>query len=151
MTTEKPTDILPKLPTEMATEKSTKNAPKPKKDSLQTKLKPNRITCRITDFDYNTESRLHCYPATKAIDNRYDEVVDGATNCQKGRDSRVRSVKSYRQVKSLPGGSLPRHAQRLYRKVDRQVYQVDQDATEAAYGERNHEVDRIVTEAGFER
>jgi len=35
-----------------------------------------------------------------AIDNRYDEVVDGATNCQKERDSRVRSVKSYRQVKS---------------------------------------------------
>ena len=49
MTTEKPTDILPKLPTEMATEKSTKSAPKPKKDSLQTKLKPNRISCRMTE------------------------------------------------------------------------------------------------------
>jgi hypothetical protein len=35
-----------------------------------------------------------------AIDNQYDEVLDGATNCQKERDSRVRSVKSYRQVKS---------------------------------------------------
>jgi len=49
MTTKKPTDILPKLPTEMATEKLTKNAPKLKKDSLQTKLKPNRIMCRITE------------------------------------------------------------------------------------------------------
>jgi len=29
MITEKPMDILPKLPTEIATEKSTKNAPKP--------------------------------------------------------------------------------------------------------------------------
>jgi len=41
MNTENPTDILPKLPIEMTTEKSTKNAPKPKKDSLQTKLMPN--------------------------------------------------------------------------------------------------------------
>jgi len=67
MTTEKAMDILPKLPTEMATEKSTKNAP------------------------------------------------------------------------------------RVYRKVDQQVYQVDHDATEAAYRECNHEVDRMVTEAVFER
>jgi len=44
-----------------------------------------------------------------AIVNRYDEVVDGATNFHKEGDSRVRSVKSYRQVKSQPGGSLPRH------------------------------------------
>ena len=49
MTTEKPTDILPKVPTGMPTKNSTKNAPKPKKDSLQTKLKPNRITCQITE------------------------------------------------------------------------------------------------------
>jgi len=66
--TEKPTDILPKLPTEIAAEKSTTNAPKPKIVSLQMKLKPNRITCRITDFDYNPESRLLCYGAMMTID-----------------------------------------------------------------------------------
>jgi len=42
-------NILPKLPTEMVTEKSIKNTPKPKKDSLQMKQTPNRITCRITE------------------------------------------------------------------------------------------------------
>jgi hypothetical protein len=39
MTTEKPTNILSKLPTEMATEKSTKNAPK---------LSPERLSPRNT-------------------------------------------------------------------------------------------------------
>jgi len=38
-----------------------------------------------TDYDYNPESWLHCYQATMAIDNRYDEEdVDGATSFQKG-------------------------------------------------------------------
>ena len=41
---------------------------KPKIVSLQMKLKPNRITCRISDFDYNPESRLLCYGATMTID-----------------------------------------------------------------------------------
>jgi hypothetical protein len=67
MTTEKPTDILPKLPTEMATEKSTKNARKPKIDSLQMKreAEPNsvsnqrEITMTILNHDYTaTEQRL---------------------------------------------------------------------------------------------
>ena len=49
MTTEESTDILPMLPTEMAPEQSTKNAPKPKNNTLQMKLKPNRIKCRITE------------------------------------------------------------------------------------------------------
>ena len=31
------------------------------------------------------------------------------------------------------------------------VYHIDQDATEAAYRQGNHEVDRMVTEADFER
>jgi len=31
------------------------------------------------------------------------------------------------------------------------VYQVDHDSIEAAYQEHNHEVDRIVTEADFQR
>jgi hypothetical protein len=64
--TEKPTDILPKLPTEIGTEKSTKNAPKPKTDSLQTKLKPKpnyvsnhrEISITIPNHDYTaTEPR----------------------------------------------------------------------------------------------
>ena len=39
----------------------------------------------------------------------------------------------------------------VYREVDQQVYQVDQDSTDAGYREHNHEVDRMVTKAGFER
>ena len=108
---------------------------------------------------------------------------------KKEGDSRVRPVKSYRQVKSPRGGSLPRHAPRIrprgsqprratrsrpksptdklkahreavyrgkYREVNRQVYrevyrEVDQESTEAAYQERNHEVDLMVTDADFER
>jgi hypothetical protein len=103
-----------------------------------------------------------------AIDNQYDgEVVDGATKFQKEGDSRVYTIKSYRQVKSPPGGSQPRHAptglqrsptekskahleavcrethRQVYQEVlptgqeyaERQVYQVDQDSTEAAYRE----------------
>jgi hypothetical protein len=34
--------------------------------------------------------------------------------------------------------------------AERHVYQVDQDSTEAAYRERNDEVDRMVTEADFQ-
>jgi hypothetical protein len=67
-------------------------------------------------------------------------------------DSRVRSVKSYRQVNSPPGGSLPRHAPTsLPRSRPRSLLRVDQDFTEVAYRERNHEVDRMVTDADFER
>jgi hypothetical protein len=39
----------------------------------------------------------------------------------------------------------------LYREVNQQVYQVDQDSTEVAYQNRNHEVDQMVTEADFKR
>jgi len=38
-------DILPKLPTEMAAEKSTKTTPMPKQYSLQMTRKPTRMTC----------------------------------------------------------------------------------------------------------
>ena len=87
-----------------------------------------------------------------AIDNRYNYKSSAEQRTfQKGRDSRVNTIKSYRQVESLPRGSLPRHAPRVYREVDRQVYQVDQAATEAAYQARTYEVDRMVTEADFER
>jgi len=62
MTTEKPTDILPKLPTEMAAAMSTKNPPKPKEDSPQdeAKAEPNyvsnhrEITITIQNHNYTT-------------------------------------------------------------------------------------------------
>jgi hypothetical protein len=58
MTTAKPTDILPKLPTGMDTEMSTKNALKPKKDSLQMKQKPElKHVSNNRDIDYNTKSQ----------------------------------------------------------------------------------------------
>ena len=106
-----------------------------------------------------------------AIDNRYDEVVNGTTNFQKEGDSHVRSVKFYRQVKSQPGGSLPRHVptsqkptfksyrqgkksalEAVYHDTHRHVYEeVDQDSTEAAWRECYLEVNWMVTEADFQR
>jgi len=57
-------------------------------------------------------------------------------------DSRVYTIKSYRQVEA--------HRE-VDRELDREVYQeVDQDSTEAAYPEPNQEVDQMVTEADFE-
>ena len=55
-------------------------------------------------------------------------------------DSRVYTIKSYRQVEA--------HREPVYRDTHREV---DQDSTEAAYRERNDEVDRMVTEADFQR
>jgi len=76
-------------------------------------------------------------------------------NFQKGRDSYVYTIKSYRQVKAhWQAGYRDMHPEVdrvVYREVDWQVYQVDQDSTEGAYCERIHEVDRMVTAAGFER
>ena len=64
-------------------------------------------------YDYNPDSRLHCYRALMAIDNQYDgEVVDGGTNFLKEGDSRVTPGKSYRQVKSPRGGSLLKYGLR---------------------------------------
>jgi len=82
-----------------------------------------------------------------AINNRYDdEVVDGPTNFQ--REIAV-STRSNPTDMSKPTES---QSTKTHREVDRDVYrEVDQDSTEAAYQERNHEVDRMVTEAGFER
>jgi hypothetical protein len=72
-----------------------------------------------------------------AIDNRYEEEdVDGATS-SKGGDNYLYTIKSYQQLKA--------HREAMYRdthQVDREVYLVDQDSAEAAYRERNHEVDR---------
>jgi len=64
-------------------------------------------------YDYNPESRLHCYQAAMAIDDQWDgQVVDGATNFQKEGDSSVSPAKSYSKVTSPLGGRLPRHASR---------------------------------------
>jgi hypothetical protein len=70
---------------------------------------------------------------------------------KKEGDSRVRSVKSYRQVKAHQQAVYRDTHREVYREVDRQVYQVDQDSTEAANRERTYEVDRMVTETDFER
>jgi len=74
-----------------------------------------------------------------AINNRYDdEVVDGATNFQKAISVSTRSNPT---DKSKPTES----------QSNKTHQQVDQDSTEAAYQQRNHEVDRMVTEADIER
>jgi hypothetical protein len=75
-----------------------------------------------------------------AIDKRYEEVVDGATNIQK-REIAV-SDQSSTTDKSKA------HLEAVCRDTHQQVYQVDQDSTEAA---RTYEVDRMVTEADFQR
>ena len=106
-----------------------------------------------------------------AINNRYDEEdVDGATSFQKGeittstqsnptnnskahrrQSTKTRTMKSTSQV--LPT-SRQAHREAIYqdthREVDREVYLVDQDFTEAANQERTHDVDKMVTEADFE-
>jgi len=70
------------------------------------------VSQEAEDFNYHPESWLHCYWATMAINNWYDEVVDGVTNFQHEADSHSTSVKSYWQVNSPPGGSLLRLAWR---------------------------------------
>jgi hypothetical protein len=53
-------------------------------------------------------------------------------------------IRSYRQVKA--------HQEAVYRDTHREVNrEVDQDRTEGAYRECNHEVARMVTEADFEQ
>jgi len=101
-----------------------------------TKPKLNRISCRSTNesqfqFDCNSESRLHCYRTTMAIDNQYDgEVVDGATNFQK-REIAV-SDKSSPTDKSKAHGEAG--YRNTHREVDQEAYrEVDHDSTEAAY------------------
>jgi len=52
------------------------------------------------DYNYNPELQLHWNLATMAINTRYDdEVINGATSFQEG-NSRVYTIKSYRQVKA---------------------------------------------------
>jgi hypothetical protein len=79
-----------------------------------------------------------------AIDNRYEEVVDGATNFQK-RETAVSD-------QSQPTDKLKAHLEavcrdthgQVYQEVlptsqkfaERQVYQVDQDCAEASYREQ---------------
>jgi hypothetical protein len=83
-----------------------------------------------------------------AMDNRYDEEdVDGATSFQKGEITT--------STQSNPTNNSKAHWEEIYqdtyREVEREVYLVDQDSTEVAYRQRNHEVDRRVTEADFQR
>jgi len=83
-----------------------------------------------------------------AIDNRYDEEdVDGATSFQKGQITT--------STQSNPTHNSTAHREAIHRdtlrEVNREVNLVNQDSTEAANRERNHEVDRRVTEANFQR
>jgi hypothetical protein len=59
----------------------------------------------------NLDIQFKCNQATMAIDNRYDEVVDGATNFQKEGDSREYTIKSYRQIEA--------HREAVYRDTPR--------------------------------
>jgi hypothetical protein len=112
----------------------------------KTKAEPNYVS-NHRDYDYNPESQLHCNLVTIAINNRYDdEVVDGATNFP--REIAV-STRSNPNDKSKPTES---QSTKTHREVNRDVYQeVNQDSTEAAYRERNQEVNWMVTDADFER
>ena len=95
-----------------------------------------------------------------AIDNQYDgEVVDGATKFQKREITMsTRSSSTDKSKAHLEAVCRDTHRQ-VYQEVlptsqkyaERQVYQVDQDSTKAAYRERNHEVNQMVTEADFQR
>jgi vancomycin resistance protein YoaR len=88
-----------------------------------------------------------------AIDDQYDgEVVNGATNFHKRAIAvSTRSSSTNKSKAHLEAVYRDTHRQ-IYQAVDRQVYQeIDQDSTEAAYRERKHEFDQMVTEADFER
>jgi len=153
---------------------------KPKEDSLK------RITWRIREITITIPnhqwipisirtSKLHCYRATMATDNRYEEVVDGAMNFQKREiavsdqsrptdKSKAHQETVYRDTHRQVYQEVDRQVcwdthRQVYQEVqstsqkyaERQVYQIDQDSTKAACRERNDEVDRMVTEADFER
>jgi len=94
--------IQPMRPTKMARVKSSKSKPKPKKDCLQTKQKPNRITCRITDtFRIQSRFAVTLLSATKPWCQSTIDTYSSrrrSKELQQGRDSCVRSVKSYQEV-----------------------------------------------------
>jgi hypothetical protein len=53
--------------------------------------------------------------------------------------------------KMRPTDKLKAHRDAVYSDTHREVYQVHQDSTEAAYRKRNHEVDQMVTKADIKR
>ena len=73
--------------------------------------------------------------------------------------SRVRSVKTYRQAKTPPGGGLPRHTPTSLPRSPTDKSKVRREACLPSrprfywspYRECNHEVDRMVTEVDFQR
>jgi len=86
-----------------------------------------------------------------AIDNRYNYKSSAEQRIFKKGEIAVSDQSNPTDKSKAHQEAVYRHAPRVYREVDRQVHLVDQDATEAAYRERNNEVDRMVTEADFER
>jgi len=119
------------------------------------------------DYNYNPASpmnpnMLHYYRGTMAIDNRYEEVVDGATKFQK------REIAA--STRSSPTDKSKAHLEAVYRDTHRQGYKEVQPtsqkptwkqsaetrtdkSTKKSYRQvkSNHEVDQMVTEADFQR
>jgi len=84
-----------------------------------------------------------------AIDNWYDEVVDGATNFQKGGDNHVHTIKSYRQVNKLSWRqSTETHTEKSTEKSTKkstsQVLPTSQKPAGMQSTETHQEVDRDV-------
>ena len=102
---------------------------------------------------------LRCYRATMAIDDQYDgEVVDRATKCPKCEIAVSTRWSPTDKSKAHPEAPYQDTDQQVYKEVDRQVcrdthrqvYEVDQDSTDTACRELNHEVYQMVTKADFE-
>ena len=93
-----------------------------------------------------------------AINNRFESKSSAEQRTSKRGDDHVENA-SYRQSRQAHRDAVYRDTHRevdreVYREVGRQAYQVDQvdqDSTEAALRERICEVDRMVTEADFQR
>jgi hypothetical protein len=110
--------------------------------------KPNRNICRITErlqlqSQITNESQFRD-PSFTATEPQWQSTIHWIQKSSteqrifKEGDCRVYTIKSYQQAEA-------------HREVDQEVYQeVDQDSTEAAYLERNPEIDRMVTKADFE-
>jgi len=126
-----------------------------------TKRMPNRIMCRRINvsqfqFNYNSKSPL-CPNSNSEIEvtlllshngNRQSiwwRRGQPSNEFSKGRCNHLYTNKSYQQLQA--------HREAMYwdmHQVDRQVYLVNHDSTETTCRERNHEIDRRVTDVDFQ-
>jgi len=118
------------------------------------KWKPNRIPCRITKrFQLQSRFTITLLPSD---DGNWQSIYIY-------KSSTVQQIFKKREIavsdQSSPTNKSKAHQQavywdthrEVYREVHWQVYQVDPDSTEAVYRESTYEVNRMVTEADFER